>query len=469
QASQAQIFRGGTRFAYTVTAARGAAPKNWTVTVSEKLSADKEITAFTLTDNQIGNAIINTASATVTLVVPSATDLNNITPVNISLSAYATINPLPNVARNFSSAVTYTVTAQDGSTKLWTVNTTTPDALFTSYEAEEASFTGTVDNNHTGFTGSGFINFLSGGENQIVFTICQTAAGSRTAQFRYALQPAEARPGKLFVNDIEVATLPFASTGAWNTWANETITLALEAGINNIKITWNETDGPNLDKLMLNGAPCNTYPVTVNATNGGTVTLSPQRPGNRYFEGETLTLLANSTPSLQFTGWQGSISGTANPIQLTITEAKNITAQFEVVPTYTLTVNVTGVGQVLRSPQATEYPAGSTVTLTANTLLGSNFIGWSGQASGAQPSIQVLMDGNKTINAAFTSTTSLNFNNPVGFASVNTGSTYPDFNSAVTGGQGSTDTLWVNGPADFDSLAWKLYYRNRAYRLGTTQ
>lgn len=63
-----------------------------------------------------------------------------------------------------------------------------------------------------------------------------------------------------------------------------------------------------------------------------------------------------------------------------------------------------------------------------------------------------------------TAQTTPDFETPVGFASVNTGTTYPEFNGPVTGGQNATDTFWVNGPADFDALAWRLYYRNRAYR-----
>ncbi len=60
--------------------------------------------------------------------------------------------------------------------------------------------------------------------------------------------------------------------------------------------------------------------------------------------------------------------------------------------------------------------------------------------------------------------TTPDFEVPIGFASVNTGTTYPEFNGPVTGGQNATDTFWVNGPADFDALAWHFYYRNRAYR-----
>ncbi|HSK13473.1 MAG TPA: pectinesterase family protein, partial [Phnomibacter sp.] len=243
----------------------------------------------------------------------------------------------------------------------------------------------------------------------------------------------------------------------------------LLAGINNIKITWDETDGPNLDKLSLSGAQCATYTLTVSATNGGAVGLSPERFGNTYFSGETVTLLAQSVPSLAFENWSGNASGSDNPLHVVMDAAKNITAHFAPVPTYKLQVNVSGVGQVVLNPAGGEYPAGTMVTLSASTVLGSNFVGWGGAASGTQTSTEVMMDADKTVTAAFTNSPQLNFEQPVGFASVNTGATYPDFNGSVTGGQNATDTFWVNGPADFDALAWRLYYRNRAYRLGTIQ
>lgn len=136
---------------------------------------------------------------------------------------------------------------------------------------------------------------------------------------------------------------------------------------------------------------------------------------------------------------------------------------------YSLQVNTKGIGQVTLNPSGGVYSAGTVVTLTASTLLGSNFISWSGDANGNTISVDVTMNAAKTVNANFTNSPAIDFTKPVGFASINTGSTYPAFNSMVTGGQNAKDTFWVNGMSDFDALAWRLYYRNRAYKLGTSQ
>ncbi|GAB4446368.1 MAG: hypothetical protein Fur0028_00770 [Bacteroidales bacterium] len=108
---------------YIVTAA-DATIKTWTVNVAtQAASTEAEILTFDI-PGQL-NSTINSSTATVDVVMPMGTDLTNLTPT-ITISANATINPQSGVAQNFSSAVQYTVTAQDGTTnKVWTVNVTT--------------------------------------------------------------------------------------------------------------------------------------------------------------------------------------------------------------------------------------------------------------------------------------------------------------------------------------------------------
>ncbi len=467
--STARDFSGGALVPYEITAPNGTTKKNWTVKVTELLSDAKDIISFKLSNDQLGSAIIDKVAGTVSVVMPAGSMLSNLVPVQFSVSANATIDPLVSASRDFSMPVNYTVTAQNGTTKSWTITVNNPENTFTDYEAEQAVFTGQVNNNYGGFTGTGFVNFSPEGENVINFTVCQAVGGNFSIKFRYANGSPDSRVGKLYVNDIFRKDIDFAPTGAWNIWAEELDDIIMLAGINNIRINWDTADGPNLDKLVLAGAPCAKYLLNINATNGGTVSLSPTRFGNMYFEGETATLLAESTPAVQFQNWSGDATGAINPLTVSMNSEKSITANFGIVPTYTLSVNVSGVGQVSLSPAGGEYPAGTEVTLTATGTLGSSFINWSGAASGNNPITTITMDANKIVGAAFTNSSQINFENPIGFASVNTGSTYPDFNGKVTGGQNAKDTFWVNGPADFDALAWRLYYRNRAYKTGTPQ
>ena len=72
------------------------------------------------------------------------------------------------------------------------------------------------------------------------------------------------------------------------------------------------------------------------------------------------------------------------------------------IPTYTLTITITGSGTVAKSPNQSSYPGGSSVTLTASPSKGWSFVGWSGDYSGATSPVTIVMNANKTINAIFT-------------------------------------------------------------------
>ena len=86
------------------------------------LGSEANITSFVFTE-QTGDAVIDVLGATVDIEVQNGTILTTLSPT-IEISSGAIINPASGVARDFSSSVTYTVTAQDLTEKIWTVNVT---------------------------------------------------------------------------------------------------------------------------------------------------------------------------------------------------------------------------------------------------------------------------------------------------------------------------------------------------------
>lgn len=113
---------------YTVTA-QDNSTKVYKVTITNAAgSSAKDITGFTV-PNMVGSAVINSTTApyTVTAVVKYGTGLTSLTPT-ITTSQYATISPASLAAQNFTNPIPYTVTAQDGSTKAYTVTITAQDA-----------------------------------------------------------------------------------------------------------------------------------------------------------------------------------------------------------------------------------------------------------------------------------------------------------------------------------------------------
>ncbi len=105
-----------------------------------------------------------------------------------------------------------------------------------------------------------------------------------------------------------------------------------------------------------------TYTLTTNATAGGSVT--PSGSGD-YPENRNVRLEATGSLGYEFSNWSGDLSGSTNPVVITMDADKNITANFISVPTYTLTANAAN-GSIALDPAGGTYNEGTVVTLTVS-------------------------------------------------------------------------------------------------------
>ncbi|MEW2082075.1 PQQ-dependent sugar dehydrogenase [Streptomyces sp. NPDC005283] len=121
------------------------------------------------------------------------------------------------------------------------------------YEAETATISqGVVESNHSGHSGTGFVNYNAVTGAYVEFTVDSAQAANAELDFRYANGTAASRPLDITVNGINVADdLAFPGTGAWTTWKTATVDAALKAGSNRIRATTVAGDGPNLDRLTV--------------------------------------------------------------------------------------------------------------------------------------------------------------------------------------------------------------------------
>jgi hypothetical protein len=110
---------------YTLTSQDGTKTQDWVVTVNKVApTTGKDIVTFKFEGlNPVVTGVVVPGSKTVSLEVPNATNVTALVPT-ITLSANATVSPASGAAANFTSPVTYTVTAQDGSTEAWVVTVT---------------------------------------------------------------------------------------------------------------------------------------------------------------------------------------------------------------------------------------------------------------------------------------------------------------------------------------------------------
>ncbi|MEV0146996.1 MULTISPECIES: PQQ-dependent sugar dehydrogenase [unclassified Nonomuraea] len=120
------------------------------------------------------------------------------------------------------------------------------------YEAESATVSqGAVESNHTGYSGTGFVNGDNVAGSFTEWTVDAPAAGTATLSFRYANGTASDRPSDIAVNGTVVAAgRVFAATANWDTWATATLTVPLVAGANKVRATASTAGGnPNWDYL----------------------------------------------------------------------------------------------------------------------------------------------------------------------------------------------------------------------------
>src|SRR5580704_5935545 len=171
-------------------------------------------------------------------------------------------------------------------------------------------------------------------------------------------------------------------------------------------------------------------PVTLTVAEAGTgagqVTSSPagincSASSNQcaapFAMGSQVTLTASASAGSSFAGWSGGCTGTST-CQVTMSAAQSVTATFNVIPSFMLSVVPAGNGSgtVTSSPSGincggtcnASFQQGTQVTLTATAANGSTFAGWSGGGcSGIAPCI-VTLGANTSVNASFVANSAAN-------------------------------------------------------------
>jgi hypothetical protein len=148
-------------------------------------------------------------------------------------------------------------------------------------------------------------------------------------------------------------------------------------------------------------------PIVVSVTGAGSVQTNPALAFYAY--GSTAQLAAvPGNANTYFRAWTApGVSSTNSPFDFVVTNASPVVrALFAALPAGQQTLNlvVNGAGSVSRNPQASYYPAGSVVTISATPASGNIFTGWSGGITGTNASTNVTLNSSLTITASFLST-----------------------------------------------------------------
>ncbi|MEQ4480768.1 TIM-barrel domain-containing protein [Cohnella silvisoli] len=188
-----------------------------------------------------------------------------------SATSYASLNALKAAGgegwakgKDVYGDVTYVkVAAGSGSAKSVVVSgtATVTDTAF-QYEAEEASLSGnttstkaTVNTNHTGYAGTGFVDGMNNAGAAVTFYPSVATGGDYAVDLRYANASGSSKTMSIFVNGKRVKQTTLANQANWDTWATQTETIPLEAGRNSVSYKYysdaGDTGNVNLDYIKV--------------------------------------------------------------------------------------------------------------------------------------------------------------------------------------------------------------------------
>lgn len=180
-----------------------------------------------------------------------------------------------------------------------------------------------------------------------------------------------------------------------NNWEEHLIRdIQLQPGVNTIKIQGAKQ--LDLDQIeLIPGDPVQTYTLQTQASNGS---VNPE--SGTYPSGAEVILTATADLDYTFDNWTGDISGTDNPITITMDGNKNITANFfyDPKPKYDLTISATN-GSV--SPGSATYNEGDVISLQATPDADYIFDSWTGDTNSNDNPLILAITKNMAITANF--------------------------------------------------------------------
>ena len=153
-----------------------------------------------------------------------------------------------------------------------------------------------------------------------------------------------------------------------------------------------------------------TYSLSIETQGEGSVSEALISAGKLtdYNSGSVVKLTALPSSGWIFSNWSGDYEGTENPVEIDITEEKNILAVFiegDQEIQYNLSISTQGEGSVseelIESSKITDYALGSLVRLTAYPSEGWTFSKWIGDYEGFESPVEISISESKNITAVF--------------------------------------------------------------------
>jgi GH25 family lysozyme M1 (1,4-beta-N-acetylmuramidase) len=153
---------------------------------------------------------------------------------------------------------------------------------------------------------------------------------------------------RLWIANYTSAAQP--NIGNWNSWSFwQYADNGIVPGVagHSVDMDWFNGNEESLAQYVIGGNVSATYSLLSAVMGNGLLGVDPQKTS--FISGSTVTLTARPADGWTFTGWGGSVSGTANPLNLTMDGDKSVLATFERIVTPTQHVITLAVGSKVAS------------------------------------------------------------------------------------------------------------------------
>ncbi|MBB5868151.1 hypothetical protein F4553_001530 [Allocatelliglobosispora scoriae] len=255
------------------------------------------------------------------------------------------------------------------------------------YEAENAAISqGLVEANHTGYSGTGFVNNDNVIGSSTQWTVNAATAGTATITIRYSNGSGANRPADIAVNgSVVAAASAFNATTNFDTWASKTLTAPVTAGSNTIRVTATSANGPaNLDYLDFEVAAA--PPATVYQAENATISQGLVESNWAGYTGTGFVNVDNAVGS--YVQWS-VVPAAAGSTGLTIRFANGTTANRPM----SITVNGTVVSANQAFNATGAWTTWSEVTVNATLTAGTNTVRATSTSATGGPNLDKLTLG----------------------------------------------------------------------------
>jgi hypothetical protein len=172
-------------------------------------------------------------------------------------------------------------------------------------------------------------------------------------------------------------------------------------------------------RLVRGGQSSESFDLTVTKTGRGVGTVSSSNGkincgsncSGDFESGSSIILTATANVNSVFTGWSGACTNKTGDCTVKMSETQTVTANFNLLPSYKLSISKSGNGGVTSSPDgiscgatcSKSFTSGTAITLTAKADTGAMFSQWTDCTPVAAKPLQctIKLTSNKTVTAVF--------------------------------------------------------------------